>query len=101
MNQPAPRESLPPPLFDTLAVVGVGLLGGSVARAAKQRGLVRRVIGVGRNLARLESTRVAGVIDAAETSLTHAASQADSTKSTFPAQEFLRFERPAFYDSVP
>lgn len=77
MNPPAPRKSLSPPLFDTLAVVGVGLLGGSVARAAKQHGLVRRIIGVGRNSARLESARVAGVIDAAETSLTQAASQAD------------------------
>ena len=64
-------------LFDTLAIVGVGLLGGSVARAAKQRGLVRRIIGVGRNAARLETARTAGVIDVAETSLTQAASEAD------------------------
>lgn len=77
MNQTATDESTTPPLFDTLAVVGVGLLGGSVARAAKQRGLVRRVIGVGRNAARLEAARNANVIDAAETSLPRAASQAD------------------------
>ena len=77
MNQTAPLESPMSPLFDTLAIVGVGLLGGSVARAAKQRGLVRRVIGVGRNAARLEAARSAEVIDLAETSLAAAASQSD------------------------
>jgi cyclohexadieny/prephenate dehydrogenase len=33
------------PLFDTIAIVGLGLIGSSVARGAKQRGLARRVIG--------------------------------------------------------
>ena len=61
MNQPSPNDSPSLPLFDTLAVVGVGLLGGSVARTAKERGLVRRVIGVGRNAARLDGARRAGV----------------------------------------
>lgn len=67
----------PSPLFDTIVVVGVGLLGGSVALAARQRGVVRRVIGVGRDAARLEQARAAGIISAAETDLAKAASQAD------------------------
>lgn len=46
-----------------LAVVGVGLLGGSVALAAKQRGVADRVIGIGRNPERLQSAVNAGVID--------------------------------------
>ncbi|MCA9053298.1 MAG: prephenate dehydrogenase/arogenate dehydrogenase family protein [Planctomycetaceae bacterium] len=62
--------------FDTLAVVGVGLLGGSVAMAARSRGLVRRVIGVGRSRERLEAAREAAVIDSAETILA-AISRAD------------------------
>ena len=33
------------PLFDTIAVVGLGLIGSSVARGAKARGLSRRVVG--------------------------------------------------------
>ena len=33
------------PLFDTIAVVGLGLIGSSVARGAKARGLARRVVG--------------------------------------------------------
>ena len=46
-----------------LAVVGVGLLGGSVALAAKQRVVADRVIGIGRNAARLQSAVDVGVID--------------------------------------
>ena len=34
--------------FETLAVVGLGLLGGSVAAAARERGVVRRVVGISR-----------------------------------------------------
>ena len=49
--------------FSTLAIVGVGLLGGSIALAARQRGLVQRVIGVGRSAARLAAAREAGIID--------------------------------------
>lgn len=46
-----------------LAVVGVGLLGGSVALAARQRDVADRVIGIGRNPERLQSAVDAGVID--------------------------------------
>lgn len=63
--------------FDTMAIIGVGLLGGSVALAARQQGLVRRVIGVGRTAARLEQAREAGILDDISTDLVASASQAD------------------------
>lgn len=63
--------------FDTLVVVGVGLLGGSVALAARQRGIVRRVIGVGRTASRLDQARAAQVLDEISTDLVAAASEAD------------------------
>jgi prephenate dehydrogenase len=65
------------PFFDTLTIVGVGLLGGSIARAAKQRGLVRRVIGVGRNAVRLEQARQGGLLDEIQTDLLQVAAQSD------------------------
>src|SRR5712691_6403178 len=78
MNQSPPTDSLTVlPLFDTITVVGIGLLGGSVALAAKKRGAASRVIGVGRNAARAEQARAAGVIDVAETDVAEAASQSD------------------------
>jgi prephenate dehydrogenase len=64
------------PSVDVLAIVGVGLLGGSVAMAAKARGLVRRIVGIGRSAAKLEAAAAAGVIDDVATDIT-AVSQAD------------------------
>lgn len=52
----------------TLVIVGVGLLGGSVAAAVRKRGLVQRIIGVGRNPDRLQAAQEAGLIDAFVTS---------------------------------
>ena len=34
--------------FGTVAIVGVGLIGGSIGMALRQRGLAERVIGIGR-----------------------------------------------------
>ena len=50
-------------IVDTLAVVGVGLIGGSFALALKQAGAVSEVLGVGRNAARLTVARERGLID--------------------------------------
>jgi len=52
-----------------LAIVGVGLLGGSVAKAARVGGLARRIIGVGRDAARLRPALDDGTLDAAVTDL--------------------------------
>jgi prephenate dehydrogenase len=51
----------------TVAIMGVGLIGGSIGRALRSRGLAARVIGVGRNLGTLELARDRGVIDHATT----------------------------------
>jgi prephenate dehydrogenase len=50
-------------LFDSLAVVGVGLIGGSVGLAAKARSAARRVVGIGRNPDTLRRARDLGAID--------------------------------------
>lgn len=49
---------------DWIAIVGVGLIGGSLAAAAKRRGAARRVLGIGRNPERLRGAQSAGLIDA-------------------------------------
>ena len=46
-----------------LVVIGVGLIGGSFARALRQSGQVGRVTGVGRSVANLERARELGIID--------------------------------------
>jgi prephenate dehydrogenase len=46
-----------------LAVLGLGLLGGSVVKAARAAGLAREIVGIGRDRARLEPARRDGVVD--------------------------------------
>ncbi len=52
-----------PPTLSRLTVVGLGLLGGSVARAARARGVAREIVAVGRTPATLARARAAGVVD--------------------------------------
>jgi prephenate dehydrogenase len=47
-----------------LAVIGVGLIGGSFALAARRAGSVARVVGAGRSRANLDQAKALGVIDA-------------------------------------
>jgi len=56
-------------VIDRLCVVGLGLLGGSVARAARERGLAREIVAVGRRASSLEPALRAGVVDRATTDL--------------------------------
>lgn len=43
--------------YQTVAIVGVGLIGGSIGLALRQRGLAERVIGIGRRQATLRAAR--------------------------------------------
>src|SRR5262245_33737964 len=49
--------------IQTLTIVGVGLIGGSIGLAAKQRGVAARVLGTGRRQASLDSALAVGAID--------------------------------------
>lgn len=49
--------------FERLAVIGVGLIGGSVALALRRAGAVGRVVGIGRGRANLERALALGIID--------------------------------------
>ena len=67
VQRPAPSYNLPAMPFDTLTIVGVGLIGGSVGLAARERGLARRVVGVGRSAESLWTAKTHGAIDEAMT----------------------------------
>ena len=50
-------------MIDTLCVIGVGLIGGSLARALRAGGHVRHIVGCGRGAKNLELALAMGVID--------------------------------------
>lgn len=64
-------------LFDTLTIVGVGLIGGSIGLATKRKKLAGRVVGVGRNPETLEAARMLKTIDSYSVHLEKAAEESD------------------------
>ncbi|HEU4369212.1 MAG TPA: prephenate dehydrogenase/arogenate dehydrogenase family protein [Methylomirabilota bacterium] len=64
-------------MIERLAIVGVGLLGGSVAKAARARGLARDIVGIGRDLARLRPALSEGALDRATTDVAEGVAGAD------------------------
>jgi prephenate dehydrogenase len=64
-------------MLDTLAIVGVGLIGGSIGLAARERKIARRVVGIGRNRTTLSKARDLGAIDDFTTELADGVAEAD------------------------
>jgi prephenate dehydrogenase len=58
--------------FPKVAVVGVGLIGGSFALALKAAGACSHVVGIGRGAANLELARARGIVDAIGTDIADA-----------------------------
>lgn len=64
-------------LFKKVTVIGVGLLGASLAKACKERGLVDEIVGYGRNRENLEKAKDLNIIDHCPADLDEAVSDAD------------------------
>jgi len=62
---------------DRVAIVGVGLIGGSVGLALRERGLASEVVGIGRRAASVEKARACGTIDRGTTNLVEGVANAD------------------------
>ncbi len=56
-------------MFQKVAIIGVGLIGGSLAAAMKAHHLAAHVVGIGRNQATLDEALSLGLIDSASTDL--------------------------------
>ncbi|HEV8673419.1 MAG TPA: prephenate dehydrogenase [Methylomirabilota bacterium] len=65
------------PSLQRLTIVGLGLLGGSVARAARTRRAAAEIVAVGRTPGPLAAARAAGVVDRTTTDLAEGVGGAD------------------------
>ena len=72
---------------DRLVVIGVGLIGGSVAAALRQAGKVRRIVGVGRGRANIERALELRVIDEAVDDISAAVRGADIVLLAVPVRQ--------------
>jgi len=73
-------------LIDRLCIIGVGLIGGSLARALRKAGAVGEIIGCGRDEVHLARAKELGVIDTYSTDISEAVQQADMVVITVPMQ---------------
>ena len=80
-------EVLQPPRVGVLAIVGVGLIGGSFAAALRKAGVVDRILGVGRTPGPLAQALRLGLIDEVA-SLAQVAEQADLVFLATPVGTF-------------
>lgn len=67
-----------------LVIVGVGLIGGSLALALRQAGAVREVVGLGRSRENLDAALSLGIVDRVETDLAAAVKDADVVLLAIP-----------------
>ncbi|MFO0870049.1 MAG: prephenate dehydrogenase/arogenate dehydrogenase family protein [Pirellulales bacterium] len=63
--------------WDTVAILGVGLIGGSIGLGLRQRGLARRIIGIGRRASSLQAARRRGAATETTTDLRRGVAQAN------------------------
>nr|VFK36381.1 MAG: prephenate dehydrogenase [Candidatus Kentron sp. SD]VFK38594.1 MAG: prephenate dehydrogenase [Candidatus Kentron sp. SD] len=68
----------------TLCIIGVGAIGGSLARALRKVGACGHIVGCGRQKSNLEKAVALGVIDRFETDVTKAVADADMIVVTVP-----------------
>jgi len=66
------------PIPPTIGIVGVGLMGGSLGMALKSLSTPPQIVGIGRNIERLETAQRLGAIDIAETNLQRGSSMCDA-----------------------
>jgi prephenate dehydrogenase len=71
-------------LFRQITICGVGLIGGSLALVAREKGLIERAVGLGRTLTNLEVARNRGMIDLATQDPLEAAHGADLVMLAVP-----------------
>jgi prephenate dehydrogenase len=77
------------PLFRRMAVIGVGLIGGSLALAVRKAGLVETVVGVDADPAHREVALATGMVDRATGELTADLARADLVVLAVPVAEIV------------
>lgn len=75
--------------WDTVAIWGVGLIGGSIGLGLRQRGLAHRVVGIGRNPQRLEVARQLGAVTSVTSRLEEGVCDADLVVICTPVERIV------------
>ena len=77
-------------MINKITIIGVGLIGGSLAKALKSNHLAKTVFGFGRDQARLEEARKSNIIDELSTNIEQAVSNAEIVVIATPVGSFQK-----------
>ena len=73
--------------WDTVAIVGVGLIGGSVGLSLRKAGLAKTVVGIGRRQSSLRKARARGAVTTTTTNIARGVADADLIVVCSPVQQ--------------
>jgi prephenate dehydrogenase len=77
--------------WNTVAIIGVGLLGGSIGLALRSRRLADQVVGIGRRASRLRWARLRGAVTSTTTQLAQGVAAADLVVVCTPVEQIVEF----------
>ena len=75
--------------WNNVAIIGVGLIGGSIGLALLERGLARSVVGIGRRTASLAKARRRGAVTSTTTQLARGVAEADLIVVCTPVENIV------------
>lgn len=75
--------------WNTVTIIGVGLIGASVGLALRQRGLAKRLIGVGRRASSLRKAKQCAAVDVTTTNLGRGVAEADLVVVCTPVESIV------------
>ncbi len=73
-------------MIETIAIIGTGMIGGSIGLASKKSGMVTKIIGYDPNAESLEASKALGICDAIEYKFEDAIKEADLVIFSLPVQ---------------
>jgi prephenate dehydrogenase len=80
-------------IWKTVAIVGVGMIGGSIGLALRKRKLAQRVIGIGRSRASLLKAKKCGTVDTTTTDLARGVHSAELIIVCTPVEQIAQHVR--------
>jgi prephenate dehydrogenase len=81
--------------WNTVAIIGVGLIGGSLGLALREKKLANKIVGIGRRAGSLKKARQAGAVDSTTTDLARGVKDADLVIVCTPVGQIVEFARQA------
>src|SRR4051794_6168149 len=76
--------------WDTVAIIGVGLIGGSIGLALRERKLARQIVGIGRRPESLEKALSLGCVSQISTSIAEGVKQAEIVVVCTPVESIAQ-----------